>query len=66
MSEKPPGFALAASEWNEAVAGRPFTVTDWGKLTFGEQRTYAELALGNTASPGSACSGDADTGEGRG
>lgn len=38
--DRPIGFAEAQKDWNEAFAGRPMTIADWHRLTFGEQADY--------------------------
>ena len=42
----PVGFLEAADDWNEALAGRPYSLADWNSLTFGDQWRYAAEAQG--------------------
>lgn len=44
VHNNPIGFNAAKADWNEELAGRPYSIDDWNQLTFGEQRSYALAA----------------------
>jgi hypothetical protein len=37
----PLGYMASLEDWNERFAGRPMNMSDWNRLTCGEQQRYA-------------------------